>query len=108
MTIFNQKPIINRCAGPDCNNNGTRASLYKDSVIPMWWCDNCDPRLLVYQVRFKIIATYEEALTHIKAYCEGRKSDYNFLIRAFARAKGLPKTVGEKEIQAFFHGIQLW
>ena len=67
----------------------------------MWWCDNCDPRLLVYQVRFQIIATYEEALAHVKAYCESRKSDYNFLIRAFARPKGLPSRVGEAQAQSF-------
>lgn len=72
------------------------------SAVPMWWCDDCDPRLLVYEVKFQIIATYEEALDYVKANCEGRKSDYNILIRAFAQAKGLPKRVGEKQAHLFF------
>jgi|GEM_PF-5563048 hypothetical protein len=71
----------------------------------MWWCDDCDSCLLVHEVRFQIIATYEEVLTHVKAYCEGRKSDYEVLIHNFARSKGLSKRVGEKEIQTFCHNL---
>jgi hypothetical protein len=58
--------------------------------------------------RIQIIETYMDALTHVGNYRKGRKSDYGFLILAFAQVKGLPKRVGEAAVQLFFNGIMIF
>lgn len=108
INIFDKKAIINKCAGGDCYKGATRASLYKDNTRLMWWCDDCNPDpILILNGRIRLISSYREALSLVERYCEGRKSDYQVLIRDLAQAKGLSKRVGEKTIQTFFHNIQL-
>jgi hypothetical protein len=71
-------------------------------------CDECNPDPIgVLEGRIQIVETYMDALTHVGNYCKSRKSDYRFLIRAFAQAKGLPKRVGEAQAQAFFSDGQI-
>jgi hypothetical protein len=53
--------------------------------------------------RLQIIETFMDVLSHVENYCEGRKSDYRFLILGLAQAKGLPKGVGEAVVQLFFN-----
>ena len=108
IEIFDRKAIIKKCEGQNCDKGATRASLYKNNTSPMWWCDDCDPDpILALNGRIHMITSYRDALFHVEGHCEGRKSDYQFLIRDLAQAKGLPLRVGEKEIQTFFHDIQL-
>jgi hypothetical protein len=101
---FDKKPFVEACASHNCNNIATRASLYRNNVFPMWWCDECDPDPIgVLEGRIQIVETYMGTLNRVKNYCGGKKGDYKYLIRAFAhQAKGLPKRVGEAQAQAFF------
>jgi len=73
------------------------------SAFPMYWCDECKPDPTgVLEGRIQIVETYMDALNHVDNYCGGKKGDYNFLIRAFAQAKGLPGRVGRAQAQTFF------
>ena len=102
MYIFDCKPFIRECTG--CKERlATRASLCDDNPIPWWWCNECEPDLLLTRKdRIDMIITYREALNHVANCCGGRKGDLNYLIRVLAQAKGLPKRVGEEQAQLFF------
>jgi len=106
LAIFNERPFITKCSGPNCDRIATRASLYKDNPVPKWWCDECDPFILAdlnpFVNRVQTVVTYEEVLAHVAALCRGRKAGYKYVIRAFAQAKGLPRRLGEKQVQGFF------
>ena len=52
-------------------------------------CDECNPdQTSILKGGIQISETYMDALNHVGNYCKGRKSDYRFLIRAFAQARG--------------------
>jgi hypothetical protein len=99
--VFDKKPYQVRCQG--CKKPATRLSVH-GNTDPMWWCDSCDP----YQEgaadgKLQIFRTYSSALSHVELFCGSRASDYRDLIKAIARAKGLPARVGEAHAEAFFH-----
>jgi len=103
ITIFDEKPVVTRCTSPNCNNNATRASVYRGNVVPSWWCETCNPfQRSVFEDRPQIISTYKNALTHVAYFCRRRKSDYEYLIYAFAQAKGLTSGINEAQAQEFF------
>lgn len=104
IDVFNAKPILRRCAGRECDRKATKGSVYKDNVGRFeWWCDKCDPLLGGFLAgKVYIIRTYEDALDYVESHCWNRKSDYEALIHALARAKGLLKRVGEKQAREFF------
>ena len=100
---FDRKPFVERCCSKGCDQWATRASVYKNNINPILWCDACDP----YQMgadrgKLQILRTYGEALRHVVAHCKGNQGSSRSLIKAFAQAKGLPHRVGEKQAQAFF------
>ncbi len=106
---FDNKPFLEACASHNCNNIVTRASLYKNNVLPMWWCNDCNPDpIYIREGRVQMVETYIGALNHVTNYCQGEKSDYRFIIPAFAQVKGLSKRVTEAEVQQFFNGIMFF
>ncbi len=108
ITIFDEKPILTRCTDPNCTNKATRASVYRGSVGPSWWCDSCSPsQQSAFEDRPRIITTYKEALTHVAYCCRGRKLDYEYLVYVLAQAKGLTSGVDEAQAQEFFCLIPL-
>jgi hypothetical protein len=52
--------------------------------------------------KLRMVATYREALRHVRVHCRGRQADYRRLVRALAEAKGLPPRCGAREAMAFF------
>lgn len=104
IQVFNDKPILRKCFRPGCDRKVTRGSVYKDNVGRFeWWCDQCDPLLGGFLAgKVYIIRTYEDALDYVESHCWTRKSDYEVIIHALAKAKGLPKRVGEKQANEFF------
>ena len=49
--------------------------------------------------RVYIIRACEDALHHVKCYCRNRNSDHEVLIHSLAKANGLPKRAGEKQVR---------
>lgn len=103
IRIFDSKPIQTKCFGNGCSQLATRCTVYQSNVYgPMWWCDECNP----YQSgaiggKLSAISTYERALHHCQIF-SSRKDALLDLIKSLAQAKGLPKRVGEKQIDEFF------
>jgi hypothetical protein len=100
---FDARPICVPCRAPGCGRRATRCSVYRDSVRPVWWCDECDP----YQEgatpgALRLLSRYLEAVAHVEWSGNGRRSDLRFLVRELARARGLPGRVGAAEAEAFF------
>jgi hypothetical protein len=103
MKKFDAKPFNQVCHSRTCRLGATRATVYGDSLVPYWWCANCDPYGSGANAgKLQIVRTYADALSHVEFYCSGHKSDYGKLIRDLAEAKGLPVRVGEKKAQFFF------
>ncbi len=103
LKIFDEKPILARCNGRGCNNKATRVSVYRRSVDPSWWCDNCFPsQQSAFEDKPRMISTYKDALNHVAYSCRGKQSDYETLIYALAQAKGLISNVDEANTQEFF------
>ena len=107
---FDSKPFVVKCSGQDCENLATRCSVYKDNVVdPAWWCDECNH--YSYGARpghLAVVSTYVQALNHIGEYCGGKATLHQKLIRELARAKGLPKRVGEKQAREFLKADDEW
>jgi len=100
---FNAKPLVKRCSGNGCTQGATRASVYKDNLTPVWWCDVCDPCQMGADAgKLQIVRTYQDAIIQVDSYCVGNRSDLKYLVKALAQAKGLPSRVGEAQAQAFF------
>jgi hypothetical protein len=101
VQAFDKKPYQVRCHG--CKKPASRLSVH-GNTDPMWWCDSCDP----YQQgaadgKLQIFRTYSAALSYVQFFCAGRASDYRDLVKAMARAKGLPARVDDSQAEAFFH-----
>ena len=101
--VFDSMLILTKCFSTGCSKVAIRCTVYQGNVYgPMWWCDKCDP----YQAgaiggKLSAIVTYESALHHCQIFCS-RKDALIDLIKSLAQAKGLPKRVGEKQIDEFF------
>lgn len=104
MVKFDSKPILKSCDGRGCSSQATRCTVYQNNVFtPYWWCDSCDPYSNgALPGKLQVIRTYNDALKHVTQYCQGSRADCRQLIIELARAKGLPKRVGETQAQAFF------
>lgn len=99
---FDGKPYTVKCFNR-CGNPVARLSVYGDSIVPMWWCTNCDPYDQgANDGKLQIFSHYVDALDHVQMYCDGKKGDYRSLIKSMAKAKGLPARVGEPQLEAFF------
>lgn len=103
ISIFNNKPFNEQCEGK-CGKPSVRYTVNNGNILnPHWWCDNCNPyRLGAIRGKLHTIKTYQQALQHVKDHCQGRSSEYRHIIRKVARAKGLPRHLGEQEAQGFF------
>jgi hypothetical protein len=103
VRVFDRKPILEPCRAPGCGNVATRASVYRGSVWPAWWCDTCDPdQLGASPGKLDIIRTYLDAVTYVNVCCSGRRQALRVIIKELARAKGLPERVGETQAVTFF------
>ncbi len=103
MGIFDRKPILTKCAGPNCNSNATRAYLCGSSIVDSWWCDQCYPvEVSSAEGEPKMISTYRKSLNYVARYTGNRESDYQQLIQSLARAKDLGNGVDKDVAQEFF------
>lgn len=103
MDIFDRKPILTRCTGHNCHRNATTVVVSRSSVVLSWWCDQCSPTQdSNIEDKARMICTYRDALNYVSRYCRNRTSDYQDLIQAFAKAKGLGTRIGKDEAQEFF------
>jgi hypothetical protein len=95
IAVFDARPLVVPCQGPGCTERATRGCVYQGAVRPTWWCARCDP----YEQgaapgKLVDIASAGEAIDYVRGYCNGRAADLRFLIRALARARGLPARAG--------------
>ena len=98
---FDAKPFVVRCAGTNCSTIATRGFLYTGTPRPGWWCDVCSPMQIGAELgELSMIQTYWDAINYVGMWCEGRKRSMELLIRALARAKGLPAS--EQAVEHFF------
>lgn len=105
MGRFNSKPFKKQRFGQTGpKHSATRCTVYSNNVtVPHWWCNGCDPYESGANAgKLQVIATYEDALDHVGAWCGGNTADYKSLIKDLAQAKGLPARIGEKQAAAFF------
>jgi len=102
MDIFDRKPILSRCTGHNCNRNATRAAVSRFNPVPSWWCDQCSPAQDSNEDKPKIVCTYRDALNYAARHTGRWESDYQNLIQALARAKGLRSRIDKDEAQEFF------
>jgi hypothetical protein len=100
INVFNSKPPTRNCSG--CNlKMATRFSLASYTTGPYWWCDECDPRSIVYYKSLTLGKTYQDAMEYARRH-RLIKDHIKVLLRNIAEAKGLPRRVGEKQAEAFF------
>jgi len=104
IEIFDAKPILGACSGRNCLRQPVRFTAHAGRASALYpWCDSCDPYTAgAPPGTLAEIRTYRDALRHIEWTYEGLSSGYKAIIKAIARSKGLPKRVGEQEIDAFF------
>src|SRR5262249_18364207 len=102
IRLFDERPIIEPCSGR-CGGRATRCSLHQGGLRPRWWCDGCDASASTFTPgKLVIVRTYRDAVRYVNAFCGGRKQDLKVLVKELARAKGLPRRVGEAQAAAFF------
>ena len=103
ISIFDSKPFNKNCRGSHCSRPAAKFTVYEDNIYNLyWWCDIHNPyESGASPATLTEIRTYEEALVHVKWALKGRKADYAYLIKAMAQAKGLPKRVGEDQVNIF-------
>jgi hypothetical protein len=101
---FDAMPFKVACKGSGCGRAATRCTVYGENTGYLcWWCDACDPHQQgALRGKLSVVATYRDALRHVRVHCRGRQADYRRLVRALAEAKGLPWRVGAREARAFF------
>jgi hypothetical protein len=103
IRAFDQRPFIKRCQGTGCRKRATRCSVHQGSTQLLSWCDECDPyELGASPGKLHAIEKYFDVVNYVSMFCNGRKAAMEMLVRELARAKGLPKRVGEDEAIAFF------
>ena len=104
VDVFDAKSFAEPCTAEGCATCATRMTVHGESVVPMCWCDQCDPRRLgANPGRLYVIRTYQQALAHVTNSCHMRKSSYRVIVLNMARAKGLGERVGAREAEAFFN-----
>ena len=103
---FNAKPFHKTCrgdAGKGCGKIATRAVVYQNNLDPTWWCDDCNEYSYgALPGKLQEIRTFKDIVNHVETYCGGKRGDYREFVLNIARAKGLPKRVGQAQAQAFF------
>jgi len=103
LRVFDRKPFLRDCSHEGCANKATRITVYVQSILSQFWCDDCDPYSEGANAgKLQVISTYGQAIEYVNLWCQGRKSDLKGLIRDMARAKGLPERVGAQQATAFF------
>jgi hypothetical protein len=103
LDVFDQKPILEACCGEGCHNRATRCTVPRRGLSVFWWCHRCDEYALgASPGKLEVIRSYLQAISYVHAFCDGRKSALQCLIRALAEARGLPQRFGDKQAIAFF------
>lgn len=104
VNVFDVKSFADPCTAEGCATYATRMTVYAESVVPMFWCDQCDPyRLGAKPGQLNVIRTYQQALAHVTNSCYMRKASYREIVLKMAHAKGLSDRVGVREAEAFFN-----
>lgn len=99
--VFAGKPFTVKCEG--CGNTAALASAYRGSESLVFWCNSCDPYSMGANAgKLRVVRTIKDALDHIEVTAEGHRGLSRLVVKALARAKGLPKRVGEKQAVEFF------
>jgi len=100
---FDEKPFTADCH-EKCGLKATRATACRDSSGLYFWCDECDPFSTgARQVAvIYVIYTLSELLRHVDSNADGNRALKRRIVRRLAKAKGLPKRVGEEEALNFF------
>jgi hypothetical protein len=101
IRVFDAKSILTPCA--ECKGLATRWSLYQGAINLSPWCDACDPSgHRPTSGKIVVVERYTQALDYVSMYCGSRKGSVRALIKALARAKGLPVRVRDRDTMAFF------
>jgi hypothetical protein len=99
---FDAKPLKVDCDGR-CGRRARRCSAYANSPSLKFWCDNCNSSQGGASTgKLSTVYTFDDVLGHIRYTADGHRDWTRKIVRALARAKGLPKRVGEKAAQTFF------
>lgn len=95
LTKLNAMPFINKCWG-NCPNPVTRLSLYDGTYSgEYWFCATCRPTKA---------GAMDDKLTSISILSESilTHKDAGDIIKAFAKAKGIPSRKTETALKQFF------
>ena len=97
---FDAKPFISKCR---CGETAVHATAYEGAESVMFWCDNCNPYSTgATSGSLQTVDAFGEALGPIDLTLGRSRHAKRAIVRALARAKGLPKRVGELQASAFF------
>ena len=96
IRIFDRKPYLVDCE--QCKDPATRCVVHKDSPKPAFRCERC---FTAYSERAAIGLCEVRSFLSVPILFRDA-GDAEFLVRAMARAKGLPASAGRKQIRAFF------
>jgi hypothetical protein len=99
---FDNMPFQEKCRGKNCSQTATYFTLRKGTVIPYFWCDNCNPiQAGSSEGDLEILKSYSQVLSHGESY-SWDENDYRRLFRFIFEAKGLTKPVTENKAVSFF------
>lgn len=99
---FNSMSFIKPCSG--CKRASTRTTFYAGNVSDCYsWCSTCDPYSAgAVQGKLSVVKTYEDALLQASLYHSGKVTSQRSAVQTLAKAKGLGKSVTEKQASLFF------
>lgn len=87
-----------------CRQPATRTTFYAGNATDCYtWCDACDPYSSgALQGKLTVVDAYKGALLQAALYHGNRVTAQRDAVQALGRAKGLGKSVTEKQAIAFF------
>lgn len=96
------KPLTVSCHG--CKGQATYFTGYHNNASLMYpWCDVCEPYSNgANQGKLVSIRTFLQAMNHVKQSCGNTKGERTAIVKTMAQAKGLPKHIGDAQVDAFF------
>lgn len=102
ISKFDSKPILVPCF--KCKSAASYFSCYSNNASALYaWCKSCDPySQAANQGKLTNVRTFAEAMRFIQFSCGDTKGERNNIVKRMAEAKGLPRRVGDAQVDAFF------
>jgi hypothetical protein len=88
---FDAKPYTCSCSGGGCGRSPTRVSVYRDSLVLMAWCEDCNPLQAGADAsKLHVLRTYADALDYVYSTCPKPRANFAKVVLRWARMRGFP------------------